>query len=104
MEAFASTLEELHDADVLLHVVDATSAHLEKQVHTVDEILVNLELKNIPTILVLNKTDLLNSTEADALSKRMGGIDISAIHPPSLTKLMERIEALIWPHSATRGT
>jgi GTP-binding protein HflX len=91
MEAFASTLEELHDADLLLHVVDTTSAHLEKQIHTVDDILVNLELKRIPTILVLNKTDLLNSAEANALSKRMGGVAISA-KKGDLGELMATIE------------
>jgi GTP-binding protein HflX len=104
MEAFASTLEELHDADLLLHVVDATSIHLEKQIHTVEEILVNLELGRIPTVLVLNKTDLLDPGEAHALSKRMGGVAISAISPPSLTELMERIEALIWQHSSSLQT
>jgi GTP-binding protein HflX len=96
MEAFAATLEELHDAELLLHVVDATSPRLEEQVKTVEQILVNLDLKHIPTFLVLNKADLLTSEEADALAKKMGGIAISAINPPSLSGLTERIEALIW--------
>jgi GTP-binding protein HflX len=96
MEAFAATLEELHDAELLLHVVDATSPRLEEQVKTVEQILVNLDLKYIPTFLVLNKADLLTSEEADALAKKMGGIAISAINPPSLSGLTERIEALIW--------
>ncbi|MFO7737055.1 MAG: GTPase HflX [Desulfatiglandaceae bacterium] len=104
MEAFASTLEELHDADLLLHVVDAASSHLEDQIHTVDEILVGLELQRIPRILVLNKADLLNLNEISALSKTMGGVAISAIHPPSLTKLMEKIETLMWPNFSSLET
>lgn len=103
MEAFASTLEELHDADLLLHVVDTTSPYLEDQVRTVDKILVDLELQRIPTILVLNKTDLLKINEIQALTKRTGGLAISAIQPPSLTELMERIETVMWPHFSSQG-
>jgi len=101
MEAFAATLEELHDADLLLHMADATSGYLEKQIATVEEILANLDLQRTPTLLVLNKTDLLEPDEARALSKRMGGIAISALYPPSLSKLMEKIDVLIWPHSSS---
>jgi GTP-binding protein HflX len=97
MEAFAATLEELNDADLLLHVVDATSPRLEEQIQTVEEILVNLDLKRIPSILLLNKTDLLKSEEAIILSKKMGGLVISALYPSSLLELSKRIEALIWP-------
>jgi len=101
MEAFAATLEELHDADLLLHMADATSEYLEKQIATVEEILANLDLQRTPTLLVLNKTDLLEPDEAHALSKRMGGIAISALYPPSLSKLMEKFEVLIWPRSSS---
>ncbi len=101
MEAFAATLEELHDAELLLHVVDATSPRLEEQVKTVEQILVNLDLKEIPTLLVLNKADLLTSEKADVLAKKKGGIAISAINPPSLSGLTERIEALIWSRSSS---
>jgi GTPase len=97
MEAFAATLEELNDADLLLHVVDAISPRLEEQIHTVEEILVNLDLKRIPTILLLNKTDLLKPEETITLSKKMGGIAISAPYPSSLLELTKRIEILIWP-------
>jgi GTP-binding protein HflX len=97
MEAFAATLEELNDADLLLHVVDAISPRFEEQIHTVEEILVNLDLKRIPTILLLNKTDLLKPEEAITLSKKMGGIAISAPYPSSLLELTKRIETLIWP-------
>jgi GTP-binding protein HflX len=97
MEAFAATLEELHDADLLLHVLDAASPRLEPQIQAVEDILTKLDLKRIPTLLVLNKTDLLGPEEADMLSKKTGGIAISALCPPTLSELIQRIEALIWP-------
>jgi len=104
MDAFAATLEELHDADLLLHVVDATSPRLEEQVRTVETILKNLELEGISSLLVLNKTDLLPPGEVRALSKRMGGVAVSAIHPPSLRKLTDRIESLMWPALSSDAT
>jgi GTP-binding protein HflX len=101
MEAFAATLEELYDADLLLHVVDATSPRLEEQIKTVEEILVNLDLKKIPAILLLNKTDLLEADESKALAKKMGGLAISALYPPMLLGLTEKIESLIWPRASS---
>jgi len=104
MEAFAATLEELYDAELLLHVVDATSPRLEEQIKTVEEILLNLDLTRIPVILVLNKTDLLEAHEATALAKKMGGLAVSALYPPMLLGLTEKIEALIWPRSSSPET
>ncbi len=104
MEAFAATFEELHDADLLLHVVDATSPRVEEQIKVVEEILSSLDLKSIPSLLVLNKADLVNPDRTAALSKKMGGIAISAIHPPSLSGLVEKIEAVMWPYSSILQT
>jgi GTP-binding protein HflX len=104
MEAFAATLEELNDAHLLLHVVDATSPRLEEQISTVEQILANLDLQGIRTLLVLNKTDLLDPKETSVLAKKMGGVAISALYPPSLSRLLERIEALIWPRSSNPET
>ena len=69
MEAFAATLEELHDADLLLHVVDASSPRMEEQIKAVEGILDRLGLNRIPSLLVLNKCDRLDSQEAANLSK-----------------------------------
>jgi GTP-binding protein HflX len=98
MEAFAATLEELQDADLLIHVVDASSPRLENQIETVNRILEDLDLIRIPLLLVLNKADLLGKEESGVLAKKMGGVAISAIHPPSLTELTKKIETLVWPH------
>ncbi|MFP6678691.1 MAG: GTPase HflX [Dehalococcoidia bacterium] len=68
VEAFTATLEELEQADVLVHVVDANSEYLEKQIEVVDKILDDMDLSHVPRILVLNKMDLLT--------------DESPSHPP----------------------
>jgi len=104
MEAFAATLEELHDADLLLHVVDAASPRMEEQIETVEDVLVQLDLKRIPSVLIFNKTDLLKPEESRALERGMGGIAISATHPPTLSVLIERIDQIIWPRSSSLET
>ena len=61
IEAFKSTLEEVMGADLLLHVVDMSSALYDEQIDTVEEVLCDIGAGEIPTIMVPNKTDLLTS-------------------------------------------
>jgi len=63
--AFKSTLEELQDADVLLHVVDVSSDGFKSRVSSVETVLQELELNKKESILVLNKTDLLEDFETE---------------------------------------
>ena len=59
VDAFKSTLEEVHTADLLLHVVDASSARAPEQMQVVERVLAELRAGDTPRITVLNKTDLL---------------------------------------------
>lgn len=68
--AFRATLEEVGEADLLLHVVDASSPELEDQVATVVEVLTELEAADKPTLMVLNKCDLIGEAAAAALAAR----------------------------------
>ena len=97
MEAFAATLEELHDADLLLHVVDASSPRMEAQMRAVENILVRLHLKEIPHLLVLNKSDRLDPQTAAVSAGALKGIAISALDTQTLPALLEKIEKIIWP-------
>ncbi len=101
MEAFAATLEELHDADLLLHVVDASSPRMEDQIKTVEGILRKLELDRIPVVLVLNKTDRLDPVQAAGLSKNLKGIPVSALNPKTFSGLLQEMERIIWSRSST---
>ncbi len=63
--AFRATLEEITDADVILHVVDITHGHVERQVEVVNKTLADLGVGESPVVVALNKIDLLPPDEAD---------------------------------------
>ncbi len=68
--AFRATLEETIQADILLHVVDATSANRDEQIEAVNSLLKEINADEIPQILVLNKIDLDNQPVVPAGYKR----------------------------------
>lgn len=69
--SFRATLEEAREADLLLHVVDASHASWEEQRDVVDGVLRDLELSEQPTLLVFNKIDLIDEATLLALQERM---------------------------------
>ena len=73
IESFKATLEEVTEAAMILHVVDASSEHRREQERQVDRILGELDAGGKPQILVLNKTDLLGEAEAEAAVAADGG-------------------------------
>jgi len=70
--AFSATLEELADADLLLHVVDATHPNLHERIRVVNATLASLDLGRRDRLLVLNKSDALTGAEGDALREALG--------------------------------
>ncbi len=87
LKAFRSTLEELHDADLLLHVIDASASDFDQQIQVVENILAELELEKVPRIFVLNKCDRLQPEEVEALCRRHQAIGVSAIHKDTLNPI-----------------
>ena len=71
--AFRATLEELADADLLVHVADVTHPNLHEHMRVVDETLKSLDLSGRPRLLVFNQTDRLRGEEGDALREALGG-------------------------------
>lgn len=65
--AFRATFEEASDADLILHVVDASDHDRDQQIQTTEEVLGDLGLLNVPRILVYNKADLLTPGEGARL-------------------------------------
>ena len=96
--AFKATLEELEEADVLLHVVDASHPGLEEQMEAVDSLLGELGLGHRPTIVALNKVDRLEPGAAlGALVDRFDGVAISARTGEGMDALVDRIERALRP-------
>lgn len=95
MVSFRATLEELENADVLLHVVDISNPRYQDQIDSVEKILGELKLDEIPTLCVLNKVDVADREVIEAVVKRTAGIPISAINKPSLIPLLEKLELMI---------
>ena len=90
--AFKATLEELAEADLLVHVVDASHAGLEEQMAAVESLLAELELAERPSIVVLNKVDRLDHDSALAsLTARFNGVALSARTGQGVETLLERI-------------
>jgi GTPase len=98
--AFRATLEELENADLLLHVVDISNPRFKEQVESVNKILADLDLKTIPVIPVLNKSDRVSRETAALLSKQMDGTAICAVNESTLVPLVERMRAAVALHSA----
>ncbi|TGL56197.1 GTPase HflX [Leptospira ognonensis] len=94
-QAFKATLEELGDADLLLHVVDVSNPNFTEQMDAVDSILNSLNLHEIPRLVIYNKVDQLDSENRDSLELN-GGILVSAAKKIGLENLLEIIESKIW--------
>jgi len=92
LTAFRATLEELADADLLLHVIDAADERLEQKKEAVESLLEELELAQIPRLVVLNKADLLPEGQAERLAQAHGGVAVSATRREGLSGLIAAAE------------
>jgi GTP-binding protein HflX len=97
--AFRATLEELDQADLLLHVVDAADPAHEQQIAAVETILGDLGLAETPRMLVLNKIDLVPENERTQLprgERHLPAVPISAQDRTTLVPLLVAVEAALW--------
>ena len=93
VEAFRATLEELNEADLLIHVIDASHPEMDQQLLAVESILQDLDLQEIPQLLLLNKWDDVSKEERFALSERFpDAFAISALTGFGLEALTKHIE------------
>jgi GTPase len=90
--AFRTTLEELREADLLVHVVDATAVDVDIQISAVVKILQDLNLATLPRTLVFNKCDRLPRHEAELLCRRYQAIGVSALQTDTLQPLLDHLE------------
>jgi GTP-binding protein HflX len=94
--AFRATLEELAEADLLLHVVDAATPDPERRIQAVRGVLDELGISETPELLVYNQIDRLPPGSAQELTMGGGGIAVSALKRTGLAELLECAEEMLW--------
>jgi GTPase len=111
--AFRATLEEISEADLLLHLVDVSHPNAKEHVEAVRQTLEALGLQDIPVVTAINKIDLLPQAAADPLRKGSpNSMAVSALTGEGVPELLEMIERVLYsnmlfikvklPHSAGR--
>ena len=95
--AFKATLEELEDADLLLHLVDLSNPRYEEQIKSVDKILDDLNLGQQQRLLVFNKTDQVDANDLPHICRRYDAVPVSALNRKSFAPLLAKMEQRFWP-------
>ncbi len=90
--AFRATLEELEEADLFLHVVDASASDLDRRLQAVHDVIDEMGLGDTPEVLVFNQVDLLEPELAQAIAKRYHAIPVSALKKQGLKTLLEEVQ------------
>jgi GTP-binding protein HflX len=100
VEAFKATLEEVSQADLLLHVVDISHAQAAEQIQSVDAVLGEIGAEGKPTLMVFNKVDQLNGSR-DVLTRFLEryprGVAISASTGQGIPALLSELSSQLRP-------
>ncbi|TCO80090.1 GTPase HflX [Marinisporobacter balticus] len=95
IEAFKATLEEVVDADLLLHIIDATNQDYEMQMKVTDQVLDELDVKDKSTILVFNKMDQMEGIQIPCGEDT---IHLSAVEGIGMEELLSQIKGKIFAY------
>ena len=94
--AFRATLDELQEADILLHVIDVSSPYFEDRIRAVEKILRDLQITGKPILRVFNKEDLFpDKALLQTLCRRFQATAISALHPGTIPPLVKEMAILV---------
>ncbi|MFW6281883.1 MAG: GTPase HflX [bacterium] len=94
--SFSATLEEARKADILIHVVDASSENIEKHINVVNDILKEMEIKNKDIILLFNKKDKISTEKITEYSIQYpNALFISSLNKKGIDNLFSKISELI---------
>ena len=96
--AFRATLEELESADLLLHIIDISNPRFKDQIKSVEKILFDLNLDDIPLIRVLNKKDLVDKKTTQKWSRDFDATAISAKEKSTIMPLIKKMKHSIHRH------
>lgn len=96
IESFKSTLDEVRESDIMLHIVDASSGTIKEYIEVVDKTLDEIGIRGKKKVLVFNKIDRIEPEKLKELKQTYpGAIYVSAVRGIGLGKLKERLEKLI---------
>ncbi|MCA9539863.1 MAG: GTPase HflX, partial [Myxococcales bacterium] len=101
ISAFKATLEEAHEADLLLHVIDIADPRMREQIASVERILAELDLLDKPRLRVLNKVDLLEPAVAENICRLHEAFGVSALERATLRPLLMAMESRLWQKAQT---
>ena len=95
--AFRATLEEISEADLILHVADITHPNVREQVRTVEEVLREIGAGQKPMLVALNKIDLLSDPEKAQFmaTQYQNAVAISALYGKGLNELLAKVEKIL---------
>jgi GTP-binding protein HflX len=95
VSAFRATLEELGDASLLLHVVDASAPDYDRRIEAVRTVLQEIGI-SATELLVFNQIDKLGPTEIERVLRSHGGVAVSALRRTGLRELLTQAERILW--------
>ena len=93
--AFRATLEEVVEADLLLHIVDASHPDLEGQIEAVDQVLESLDSGSKPCIIVYNKTDLVPDFQTPLKTNNQPAVAVSALDGRGLDEMLAAVAGIL---------
>jgi GTPase len=91
VEAFRSTLEEVAEADLLVHVVDASAADPEAQMEAVHHVLREIGADEVPELLAFNKSDVAGDEVKRLLDRHRDSVSLSAVTGEGVDNLLEAV-------------
>ena len=100
IESFKSTLEEIKEADLIVHIIDASSPFMNLQIETTQNVLTELGASSIPARYVFNKFDLVKSPELITFQFK-DALFLSAATSYGLEELLEKIDEFLYSHLET---
>lgn len=95
LQAFKSTLEELYEADILVHVIDISNPKFRSQMITVETLLREMDLEAIPCLRVLNKIDRVAEDTVSGLRRELDGVPLSALDSSTFGPFLEKAQQMV---------
>lgn len=101
LSAFRATLEEISDSRLLIHLVDISNPRWSQQIQSVERILEELQIAQIPSILALNKSDLVDPDALQMIARQLAQagnrevVTVAATNPRTLQPLLEKVGEML---------